>query len=744
MMNYNSNLRKDQDLLLPNINVSLPIPAKLPTLCLNMIVKNESKIILRLLESVVNLIDAYCICDTGSTDDTADIIRNFFKTHNIPGIIVNEPFRDFGYNRTFALNQCESIDTMDYILLLDADMILTGPCLSDPTAFKQSLQADVYYLFQGSDRFFYKNVRIVRNHMKYTYWGVTHEYVKTPDGTKYDKIGRTRLFINDIGDGGAKSDKFVRDIRLLTKGLEDNPNNDRYTFYLANSYRDARQYESAIETYKKRIKLGGWIEEIWHSYYSIGKCYRELKDMPNAIYYWMEGFNYYPKRIENIYEIMHYYRVEGKHQLAYFFYILAYNERRKNGASPDYLFLQKDVYDYKIDYELSIIGYYVNHAGFDLQKCSMKVLSDSNVDDATCRNVLSNYKFYTHKIKDWAIPNKNLDVLKNIGQIIIDGSNNENEFVTSTPSVCIHENSLYVNVRYVNYRIDENGKYINRDKIATKNIVAKIDLENQNDSDDECEWTKQSEYLLQYDEEKDNVYVGLEDIRLFSDTTQLLYNANRGLNHGNIVVEHGIIDMSNSPVIKTIPNILEIQHQKPVEKNWVLFHGENERTKIVYNWSPLIIGDITDSTKFTQLHIFNVQSVSPYSSPEGGVLNVQMFTETHRIETPTLFKYLRGSTNGVVIDDEIWFIAHTVSYEDRRYYYHIIVVLDKTTYKVKKYTPFFTFEKEKVEYTLGFCYFEKTKQLLIGYSIMDKSTEYILVNKLNFDNIFVVPDKILT
>ena len=42
-------------------------------ICLNMIVKNESAILRRLLESVLPLIDSYCICDTGSTDDTIEI-----------------------------------------------------------------------------------------------------------------------------------------------------------------------------------------------------------------------------------------------------------------------------------------------------------------------------------------------------------------------------------------------------------------------------------------------------------------------------------------------------------------------------------------------------------------------------------------------------------------------------------------------------------------------------------------------
>jgi len=62
------------------------------TICLNMIVKNESKIITRLLESVSPIIDCYCICDTGSTDNTIQIIQDFFKEKNIPGKIVQKDF----------------------------------------------------------------------------------------------------------------------------------------------------------------------------------------------------------------------------------------------------------------------------------------------------------------------------------------------------------------------------------------------------------------------------------------------------------------------------------------------------------------------------------------------------------------------------------------------------------------------------------------------------------------------------
>jgi glycosyltransferase involved in cell wall biosynthesis len=93
-----------------------------PTLCLNMIVKNESKIILRLLESVLPIIDCYCICDTGSSDDTIEKVEYYFKSKNIPGKIISESFKDFAYNRNFALHACQGMS--DYVILLDADMVL--------------------------------------------------------------------------------------------------------------------------------------------------------------------------------------------------------------------------------------------------------------------------------------------------------------------------------------------------------------------------------------------------------------------------------------------------------------------------------------------------------------------------------------------------------------------------------------------------------------------------------------------
>ena len=201
-----------------------------------MIVKNESSVILPLLRSVSKLIDTYCICDTGSTDNTVELIETFFNERNTPGKIINEEFVDFGYNRTHALKECHKFQDVDYILLLDADMILLLNPNMNIIEFKRSLNKDAYYLFQGTDSFYYKNVRILKNNPDYYYWGVTHEYVKTTSNTVYEQIPKDNVFIMDIGDGGSKTEKFERDVRLLKNGLIQIPDNDRYTFYLANTY----------------------------------------------------------------------------------------------------------------------------------------------------------------------------------------------------------------------------------------------------------------------------------------------------------------------------------------------------------------------------------------------------------------------------------------------------------------------------------------------------------------------------
>jgi tetratricopeptide (TPR) repeat protein len=683
----------------------------LPKICLNMIVKNESNIIVRLLETVTPLIDSYCICDTGSTDNTINLIEDYCNKNNIPGKILKEPFKDFGYNRSFALRGCNNMNNADYILLMDADMKLEIK-IDDINNFKKTLTKDAYYVIQGTNDFYNNNIRIIRNDPKYSYWGVTHEYIELPDTARIDNISSNVMFINDVGDGGSKSDKYKRDIELLKQGLIDNPNNSRYLFYLANSYRDSQQYEEAISTYRQRIAIEGWIQETWHSYYSMANCYMKINQHEKAIFYWLEAYQYMPTRIENLYKIINYYRYEKKYGLALLFYELAIKIRSQY-SHKNHLFLENDIYEHKLDYEMSIIGYYTNMNKTKMITMCMMLLNKKSITSYISNNIFNNYKYYCSHIKEFAIKNTDmnsrytslLDILDNIG---VEKMKEQSGMYPSTPSLSINKKTydeIYVCKRYVNYKIDENGQYINQENIITVNIFAVI-------KEIDGLWYLHNEFVMDYNHEYDdnNMYKGIEDVKLLHIDNTIYYTANRVSNTGDFGVEHGVYDYITNKIIES--SMLSIDNPKKYEKNWTMFIDNTNNYKFVYEWYPLTICNKNND----KLDIIT------------------------KIETPIIFNKLRGSTNGIIIGDEIWFLCHIVSYEKRRYYYHIITVIDKNTYKLKKYTQLFTFEKEIVEYSLGFDYFEKEDSFIISYSTNDNESKYMLINKSRVDNLFIQLD----
>src|SRR5260221_7629846 len=226
-------------------------------LCLNMIVRNETANLERCLGAVADHIACWVIGDTGSTDGTQDLIRSFFAARKLPGELHSFPFENFGQARNAALD-CAAATSLayDYLLFADADMELV---VDDP-AFRSRLDAPGYRLIQrAGSGLTYWNTRLVRRNAGARYHGVTHEYVDVPGGVEELR----GAWYRDHASGANRVDKSDRDIRLLSTALEQEPENLRYWFYLAQSYRDAGRAAEAAEAYAKRAEMGGWDEEAW-------------------------------------------------------------------------------------------------------------------------------------------------------------------------------------------------------------------------------------------------------------------------------------------------------------------------------------------------------------------------------------------------------------------------------------------------------------------------------------------------
>jgi len=236
-----------------------------------MIVKNEEKVIRRCLESVKPHITDWVIHDTGSNDKTKEIILDYLK--DIPGELKESEWVDFGHNRNLALNDAKNTGA-DFILFIDADMILTRTSNKNLSEILDKKIA-CYSILQKLQNLEYYNIRIINNDNKYEwkYIGVTHEYVDDVKRNRDERknIDTNDFFILDVGDGGSKTNKFVRDEQLLTEGLKNEPNNARYYFYLAQTKKDLYKFYEAYQLYMKRFEMGGWDEECWYSYYMAGR-----------------------------------------------------------------------------------------------------------------------------------------------------------------------------------------------------------------------------------------------------------------------------------------------------------------------------------------------------------------------------------------------------------------------------------------------------------------------------------------
>jgi hypothetical protein len=321
-----------------------------------MIVKDEIKILKRCFDSIVDYLDYWVICDTGSTDNTQNFIKEYFREKNIEGELHQVPWVNFGHNRTVCIQN--SYKKADYILLLDADFTVN---IIDKN-FKETLTHEGY-LIKYTGNLNYRQMLLVSGNVLYKYVGVTHEYIEAVNKS-INQANTDTIAISHLSDGNNKKDKFERDITLLTQGIKDEPNNARYYFYLANSYYDISNYVKASEYYKKRVSMGGWNEEVYYSAYKYAMCKMYLKNklklsIEEIGLDFIKAYKLRPTRLEALYEIVKYCRLNSQIELGYAFAIMA--KDTYVNYPKDILFVNDAIHKFKFIDELAVAAYYVDN-----------------------------------------------------------------------------------------------------------------------------------------------------------------------------------------------------------------------------------------------------------------------------------------------------------------------------------------------------------------------------------------------
>lgn len=338
------------------------------TICLNMIVKNEAPIIRRCLDSVKNIIDYWVIVDTGSEDETRDIIREHMK--DIPGELHEREWKNWGKTRTEALELAQG--KADYILFMDADDILEF----DENFEMPFLTEDQYNMWRGTKSFSYLKPQIVKSDLPWQWVGVTHEYLTCGmDGTSAILNGIHYTSIDDGATRKSGTEKYWKNVRLLEEALKEDPNNSRYAFYLGESYRDAGEKAKALEWYQKRVNIGGWEEETFCAKLQIAHCLRDLGLKTDIVVEaYKDAFTFRPHRIEPLYYIAEMYNRQENYIRAYEF--IRINEMVTKPKEKDVLFNEDWITEYGMNFQKSICAYYVGHYEEALKACDAVLEKD--------------------------------------------------------------------------------------------------------------------------------------------------------------------------------------------------------------------------------------------------------------------------------------------------------------------------------------------------------------------------------
>lgn len=323
------------------------------TVCLNMIVKNEAPVIRRCLDSVLPFIDHWLIVDTGSTDGTQEIVRRHLA--HLPGELVERPWVNFAHNRSEALALARG--RADYVFVIDADETVEA----DPGWELPELVADSYDVEMRYGAYTYLRKQLVRDALPWRYSGVLHEYIHCEEAGSDALLPGIRTVPRHDGARARDPLTYRRDALLLESALLDDPGNTRYVFYLAQSYRDAGDYEQAARHYRRRVEMGGWAEEVWFSLYQLAQIAEGTeKPWPEALAAYLAAYQHSPDRAEPLFRIGVHHQAAGEHAVAHLFFSRG---MRLPVPAGNRLFVDRNVYDYLLPVEYAVSAFYVgDHA----------------------------------------------------------------------------------------------------------------------------------------------------------------------------------------------------------------------------------------------------------------------------------------------------------------------------------------------------------------------------------------------
>ena len=334
---------------------------------LGMIVRNEAHCIVETLENLISKvpISSFVICDTGSTDNTKDLISAFFQKARIKGILIDDPWVSFSHNRTRMLEM--AYNTSDLLMLFDADDRIVG----DLPSIKRGV--DKYYAFFGTT-LRYERPLFINNRKRWHYVGVLHEYLDANEPrTSTTMLGSYHIESNRTGARNLNPNKYQDDALLLSNAFQEETNERlkaRYAFYCGQSFRDAKDDDRAMYWFRMCLDMDGWTQERYSAALSLGIMHTKRHQIQDAIHYFNRTVEYDPSRIEGVVLLCHLQFTLGNYATVNGLYHRFQDYKQQTGK----LFVRTKLYDFHLEYYNALSAYKVGDLSAGYACCKRVIL----------------------------------------------------------------------------------------------------------------------------------------------------------------------------------------------------------------------------------------------------------------------------------------------------------------------------------------------------------------------------------
>jgi len=289
-------------------------------------VKNGGEQFENMLNKNKHLIDQWTILDTGSTDNTIEIIKKVLN--NKKGTLYEEPFINFRDSRNRLLDLAG--ESCKYILMLDDTYIINGDLREFLNDVRGDQWSDSFSLFIKSDDTEYVSNRIIVSDRKLRYLFKIHEFIQEKNNINVViPIQKSHIFDERFEYMEERTiNRKKLDIKLLFEELEDDPNNPRTYYYLGQTYNLLMEYEKAFHYFIERMKhpIEGFIQEKIDAIFEaarianfkLNKPWKECEEL------YFKSYELDKTRPDAIYFIGIHYFLEDDKTKAYNYFKLAY------------------------------------------------------------------------------------------------------------------------------------------------------------------------------------------------------------------------------------------------------------------------------------------------------------------------------------------------------------------------------------------------------------------------------------